>query len=118
MEGIGRFAWLLRRLKKENAACDNALGQSGWNVKDPTQVVEEFDIKVGLASGVKEQRTPYEGHHFSDYVLLGSQPIGAGDQFCWCMHPRKHAFQGNSNRFNCKSQSELHCDFLFIGKRF
>lgn len=54
-----------------SALIDNALGQSGWNVKDPTQVVEEFDIKVGLASGVKEPRTPYEGHHFSDYVLLG-----------------------------------------------
>ncbi|AVO42403.1 restriction endonuclease subunit R [Simplicispira suum] len=54
-----------------SALIDNALGQSGWNVKDPTQVVEEFDIKVGLAPGVKEPRTPYEGHHFSDYVLLG-----------------------------------------------
>lgn len=54
-----------------SALIDNALGQSGWNVKDPTQVVEEFDIKVGLAPGVKEPRTPYEGHKFSDYVLLG-----------------------------------------------
>ncbi|MDQ7746329.1 type I restriction endonuclease subunit R [Hydrogenophaga pseudoflava] len=54
-----------------SALIDKALGQSGWNVKDPTQVIEEFDITVGLAPGVKEPRTPYEGHQFSDYVLLG-----------------------------------------------
>lgn len=50
---------------------DQLLAISGWNVKDRTQVVEEFDISVGLAPGVKEPRTPYEGHQFSDYVLLG-----------------------------------------------
>ena len=54
-----------------SALIDKALGQSGWNVKDPTQVIEEFDITVGMAPGVKEPRTPYEGHQFSDYVLLG-----------------------------------------------
>jgi type I restriction enzyme R subunit len=50
---------------------DQQLAQSGWNVKDPTQVVEEFDILTELPSGVTEPRTPYEGHQFSDYVLLG-----------------------------------------------
>lgn len=50
---------------------DHQLALSGWNVKDPTQVVEEFDILVGLPEGVAEPRTPYEGHQFSDYVLLG-----------------------------------------------
>lgn len=49
---------------------DQHLAQSGWNVKDPTQVVEEFDILTGLREGVTEARTPYEGHQFSDYVLL------------------------------------------------
>lgn len=47
------------------------LALSGWNAKDPTQVVEEFDILTGLPEGVAEPRTPYEGHQFSDYVLLG-----------------------------------------------
>ena len=28
---------------------DKLLGKSGWNVKDPTQVVEEFDIPTGFA---------------------------------------------------------------------
>ena len=50
---------------------DQQLAQSGWNVKDPTQVVEEFDILTDLPEGVAEPRTPYEGHQFSDYVLLG-----------------------------------------------
>ncbi len=50
---------------------DKQLGKSGWNVKDPTQVVEEYDIQVGLPEGVSEPITPYQGHQFSDYVLLG-----------------------------------------------
>ena len=50
---------------------DQQLTQSGWNVKDPTQVIEEFDILTALPQGVAEPRTPYGGHQFSDYVLLG-----------------------------------------------
>ena len=50
---------------------DQQLALAGWNVKDPTQVVEEFDILTELPPGVAEPRTPYEGHQFSDYVLLG-----------------------------------------------
>jgi len=50
---------------------DQQLAQSGWNVKDPTQVVEEFDILTSLPDGISEPRTPYEGRQFSDYVLLG-----------------------------------------------
>ena len=49
---------------------DLQLAQSGWNVKDPTQVIEEFDILTVLPPEVAEPRTPYEGHQFSDYVLL------------------------------------------------
>ncbi|GAA0700480.1 DEAD/DEAH box helicase family protein [Dyella marensis] len=50
---------------------DQKLAWSGWNVKDPTQVVEEFGILTGLPDGVAEPRSRYEGHQFSDYVLLG-----------------------------------------------
>ena len=50
---------------------DSQLAQSGWNVKDPTQVIEEYDILTPLPLGVAEPHTPYEGHQFSDYVLLG-----------------------------------------------
>ncbi|AMO97968.1 DEAD/DEAH box helicase family protein [Collimonas arenae] len=56
---------------------DQQLALSGWNVKDPTQVIEEFDILTELPEGVAERRTPYEGHQYSDYVLLGkdSRPL-------------------------------------------
>lgn len=50
---------------------DKQLQSAGWDVSDSTQVVEEFDIRVDLPEGVHEARTPYEGHQFSDYVLLG-----------------------------------------------
>lgn len=50
---------------------DKKLLQAGWIVNDRTQVVEEFDIDVGLSSEVKDPITPYGGHQFSDYVLLG-----------------------------------------------
>ncbi|WP_141546384.1 hypothetical protein [Acinetobacter baumannii] len=50
---------------------DQQLALSGWNVKDPTQVIEEFDILTTLIEDVDESRTPYLGHQFSDYVLLG-----------------------------------------------
>lgn len=50
---------------------DQQLGQSGWNVKDPSQVVEEFDILTAVHDGAAEPLTPYAGHQFSDYVLLG-----------------------------------------------
>jgi type I restriction enzyme R subunit len=50
---------------------DTRLKLAGWNVSDRTQVVEEYDIEVGLPNGVNEPLTRYQGHQFSDYVLLG-----------------------------------------------
>jgi type I restriction enzyme, R subunit len=47
---------------------NNRLKQAGWNVTDPTQVIEEFDIHLTV---VEEPATPYAGHQYSDYVLLG-----------------------------------------------
>ncbi|MDD2315622.1 MAG: DEAD/DEAH box helicase family protein [Proteiniphilum sp.] len=42
--------------------------QADWNVTDRTQVIEEFDIHLTV---VEEPTTPYAGHQYSDYVLLG-----------------------------------------------
>jgi len=50
---------------------DDRLKKAGWNVYDPTHVIAEYDIEVPLPEGVNEPRTKYEGHQFSDYVLLG-----------------------------------------------
>ena len=41
---------------------DSQLAQSGWNVKDPTQVIEEFDILTPLPLGVAEPRTLCHAH--------------------------------------------------------
>ncbi len=50
---------------------DKQLQAAGWDVRDPTQVIEELDIKVDLPDGIREAGAQYEGHQFSDYVLLG-----------------------------------------------
>jgi len=50
---------------------DRKLLAAGWNVADRSQVIEEFDIEVDLPEGVSEPQTTYQGHQFSDYVLLG-----------------------------------------------
>ncbi len=44
---------------------------AGWNISDRTQVIEEFDIEVDSEASVRESPSPYGGHQFSDYVLLG-----------------------------------------------
>jgi len=49
---------------------DKKLNEAGWDVKNLSQVSQKFDIAVPLPEGVAEARSPYEGHQFSDYVLL------------------------------------------------
>ncbi len=49
---------------------DNRLKKAGWNLADRTQVIEEYDIIVDK-NLVQEALTPYLGHQYSDYVLLG-----------------------------------------------
>lgn len=49
---------------------DNRLKKAGWIVGDRSQVIEEFDIVVDK-NLVIEAQTPYAGHQYSDYVLLG-----------------------------------------------
>lgn len=52
---------------------DEKLSLAGWNVHDPSQVSQEFDIYLGNAPGfvAPEITTPYTGHQFADYLLLG-----------------------------------------------
>ncbi len=53
---------------KRKEIIDNRLQQAGWKVTDRTQVIKELDIHLTV---VEEPATPYAGHQFSDYVLLG-----------------------------------------------
>ncbi|MBD2427670.1 DEAD/DEAH box helicase family protein [Phormidium sp. FACHB-1136] len=50
---------------------DGLLAQAGWNIHDPTQVVEEFEIATSPSGRAAEPGAAYNGHQFSDYVLLG-----------------------------------------------
>jgi len=50
---------------------DKQLLTAGWDVGNLSHVQQEFDISVSLPDDVSEPRTPYEGHQYSDYVLLG-----------------------------------------------
>lgn len=50
---------------------DKKLLAAGCDVKNLTQVIQELDISVPLPDGMEVPRTPYKGHQFSDYVLLG-----------------------------------------------
>jgi len=48
---------------------DKRLARAGWNVNDPSQVIEELDI-VTDPDNLKNPGEKYSGHLFSDYALL------------------------------------------------
>lgn len=50
---------------------DVKLAAAGWDIDNRAQVILEFDIDVSSSDRVAEVPTPYAGHQFSDYVLLG-----------------------------------------------
>lgn len=53
------------------AVIDSQLCIAGWDVQDPTKVVQEFDILTHQSEGVAEPYQKYGRHQYSDYVLLG-----------------------------------------------
>ncbi|TKV07134.1 DEAD/DEAH box helicase [Citrobacter sp. wls619] len=53
------------------AVIDNQLCIAGWDVQDPTKVVQEFDILTNQSEGVAKPHYEFGGHQYSDYVLLG-----------------------------------------------
>lgn len=51
---------------------DQQLAQASWDVTNPCQVIQEFDILIDQPSfATTEPVSPYAGRQFSDYVLLG-----------------------------------------------
>ena len=51
---------------------DGRLRLAGWDVHDPSQVIQELDIYVrgGDRAAVREPRQAYAGHRFADYALV------------------------------------------------
>ncbi|HYT05456.1 MAG TPA: DEAD/DEAH box helicase family protein [Gemmatimonadales bacterium] len=51
---------------------DGRLRLAGWDVDNPSQVIQELDIYVagGDRTAVREPRQAYAGHRFADYALV------------------------------------------------
>ena len=51
---------------------DEKLRLAGWNVSDPSQVIQELDIvlKGGTPAAAEPNPSPYAGHRFADYALM------------------------------------------------
>ncbi len=51
---------------------DQKLKLAGWNVSDPSQVIQELDIVLKNADQLVSEPapSPYSGHRFADYALL------------------------------------------------
>lgn len=103
----------MNEAKTRKEIIDNRLKQAGWNVGDHTQVAEEFDISVPLPDGVSEPQTKYQGHQYSDYVLLGKdgKPLAV-------VEAKKSAKDANIGKEQAKQycqniQNQLGCELPF-----
>ncbi|MFH2059832.1 MAG: DEAD/DEAH box helicase family protein [Pseudomonadota bacterium] len=94
---------------------DKQLAKAGWNVNDPTQVVQEYDILVDLPEGVAEAQTPYQGHQFSDYVLLGKngKPVAVVEAKKTSKDPAIGREQAKQYCFNIQKNSGGSLPFCF-----
>ncbi len=50
---------------------DKKLISAGWYVDNPLRVTQELDIWAGLPEEAIDPTSPYQGHLFADYALLG-----------------------------------------------
>lgn len=85
---------------------DKRLLAAGWKVNDPTQVIEEFDIRVDSPHLVSEPESPYSGHQFSDYVLLGRdrKPLAVIEAKKTSVDARKGEEQAKQYAYNIQKQ--------------
>jgi type I restriction enzyme R subunit len=94
---------------------DEKLQNAGWDVNNLAQVSQEFDIPVPLPVGVSEPRTPYEGHQFSDYVLLGrdAKPLAVVEAKKTSKDPAIGREQAKQYCYNIKKQYGSFLPFCF-----
>lgn len=94
---------------------DKKLEKAGWNINDPTQVVEEFDIQVGFAQSVREPPAPYHGHQFSDYVLLGrnAKPLAVVEAKKTCKDAALGREQAKQYCYNIRKDKGCKLPFCF-----
>src|SRR4030067_3356822 len=87
---------------------DSKLRQAGWDVNNLTQVVPEFVISVSLPEEVVEKPlTPYAGHQYSDYVLLGrdGKPLAVVEAKKTSKDPAIGREQAKQYRYKIQRQS-------------
>src|SRR3990172_6340002 len=95
---------------------DSKLRQAGWDVNNLTQVVPEFDISVSLPEEVVEKPlTPYAGHQYSDYVLLGrdGKPLAVVEAKKTSKDPAIGREQAKQYCYNIQRQSGGKLPFCF-----
>jgi type I restriction enzyme R subunit len=73
--GPGREAKLTSEAATRKRHIDTALRLAGWNLADPTQVLEEYEIDLVSAGAMPLLAAdvaagPFSGRQFADYVLL------------------------------------------------
>jgi type I restriction enzyme R subunit len=105
--------WTEAETRKE--LIDLRLKAAGWDVNNRSQVVPEYDIEVPLAEGVSEPRTPYEGHQFSDYVLLDRSgiPVAVVEAKKSAKDPAIGREQAKQYCYNIKRQRRCPLPFCF-----
>ncbi|MCB0583424.1 MAG: DEAD/DEAH box helicase family protein, partial [Phaeodactylibacter sp.] len=94
---------------------DRRLAEAGWDVANAAQVVEEFDIEVGLPDGVAEPRTKYDGRQFSDYVLMGKdgKPLAVVEAKKTSVDARVGEEQAKQYAYNIQKQYGGELPFCF-----
>ncbi|HBS88110.1 MAG: restriction endonuclease subunit R [Bacteroidetes bacterium GWF2_38_335] len=93
---------------------DNRLKQAGWNINDRTQVMEEFDIIIDK-NLVQEAPTPYAGHQYSDYVLLGKdgKPLAVVEAKKTSVNAALGREQAKQYCYNIQSTQSVELPFCF-----
>ncbi|WP_028579249.1 type I restriction endonuclease subunit R [Desulfogranum japonicum] len=107
---------------------DKQLIKAGWNVADITQVIEEFEIDVSGFSGTTAPSTlatlstmeagpdsPYKGHQYSDYVLLGrdGKPIAVVEAKKTSKDPANGREQAKQYCYNIQKEKGGELPFCF-----
>ncbi len=91
---------------------DQRLKEAGWIVTDRTQVIEEFDIHLTV---VEEPATPYSGHQYSDYVLLGKdgKPLAVIEAKKTTVEAERGREQAKQYCYNIKQTQGVDLPFCF-----
>jgi type I restriction enzyme R subunit len=94
---------------------DIQLKCAGWNVEDRTRVIEEFEIDIDSSSKVKEPASPYTGHQYSDYVLLGKEgkPLAVVEAKRTSKDPELGREQAKQYAYNIKEKHDCELPFCF-----